>query len=962
MKTSCADQKRFSGTIWSWLTTVSLWLVLGQFGFSQDFPARNGHIDLSHWQPTRDGNVSLAGEWLYTWNEFKKPSDVVKSLTKKNSTNEWRTVSLPGSLQNMDRTTAAPSPSMLGHGTYVLRLSGLKVGQELRIAELRSYSSARIYAFPATTTENPQPWVTLGHPGPTKATSRPEMHFQSTHFPALKIEETGDYLLVIHIANYHYSWGGIWVPPTIGEANTVALLHDDKLRRGFLVLGALAIIMLYNLSLFFQRREDRASLMLAVFSLLILVREIAVDHPYLLSTTADAIRFEWRWKLTFLTIVWPATVYLTFLLFSFKRIVNRSLHRLIAVCSLFCTVVIAAFPATIYASYLWLAQTLVGITTLYCLWCLIQAVRAAEPAARISLIGSLILGIAVLNDVAATRGWTPFPENTISFGVIAFILFQSQIVGIRFAHAFNRAEHLGQKLQEEVKRQTRDIRSILESIHQGIFTIQADDLRVGDDYSTHLHSILESEHIAGYNVFALFFDQTDLDDNDKDQIRTTLEFVMGEDELVFASNDHCLPTELRLLDKQGQVKRLLELDWSPIVNQANETDKVLVCIRDVTKLKALESEATQNREELAVISQILKIEASRFQRFLQQAFELVEDNRHIVHEKILNRQDCLRSLYVNLHTLKGMSRTYHLDRLTNCVHQAEQYYAQLMQNEAPLDQQRLIRELDQVYEIVSYYLDLHQNKLGRRDDWDYISIPHQEWQQIARSIHQLTTAQSLAEGRRLAQQCAEHIDRYFLVAADEVLKDALAGVDSLAAELGKHPPRLLLNTNHCGMTREGAELMQKVITHLLRNSLDHGIEPPEERQAQNKNLAGEINILLAEHENGLMIKFRDDGRGLDLAKIRQRALNRGLLSTASRVDAEQLAQLIFESGFSTKDQVSRISGRGVGMDAVRRYIEEAGGSIAIRLLTDVTAATSHCPFEIRLMIPTGMFGQYKAVS
>ena len=118
--------------------------------------------------------------------------------------------------------------------------------------------------------------------------------------------------------------------------------------------------------------------------------------------------------------------------------------------------------------------------------------------------------------------------------------------------------------------------------------------------------------------------------------------------------------------------------------------------------------------------------------------------------------------------------------------------------------------------------------------------------------------------------------------------------------------------------------------HILRNAFDHGIEPPEERQASGKAEQGTITITAQQRSSRTVITVRDDGRGIPLEKIRSRAremgLDESLLATASEAD---LLSLIFEPGFSTASQVTTLSGRGVGMDVVRTNLEDIRGDIRV---------------------------------
>ncbi len=120
------------------------------------------------------------------------------------------------------------------------------------------------------------------------------------------------------------------------------------------------------------------------------------------------------------------------------------------------------------------------------------------------------------------------------------------------------------------------------------------------------------------------------------------------------------------------------------------------------------------------------------------------------------------------------------------------------------------------------------------------------------------------------------------------------------------------------------------LMHLVRNSLDHGLEPPQERVAAGKPSMGRL-VLSARHETGaILIRIEDDGRGINRERVLQRAWNRGLVEPGMVPSDDAINMLIFEAGFSTADQVTNLSGRGVGMDVVRRNIEALRGSIKLR--------------------------------
>ncbi|GAB4213284.1 MAG: chemotaxis protein CheA [Rhodoferax sp.] len=119
------------------------------------------------------------------------------------------------------------------------------------------------------------------------------------------------------------------------------------------------------------------------------------------------------------------------------------------------------------------------------------------------------------------------------------------------------------------------------------------------------------------------------------------------------------------------------------------------------------------------------------------------------------------------------------------------------------------------------------------------------------------------------------------------------------------------------------------LMHLVRNSLDHGLEPPQERIAAGKTPAGKLT-LSARHETGaILIRIEDDGRGINRERVLQRAWNRGLIENGVVPSDDVINMMIFEPGFSTAEQVTNLSGRGVGMDVVKRNIESLRGTLSL---------------------------------
>ncbi|NVJ49501.1 MAG: chemotaxis protein CheA [Gammaproteobacteria bacterium] len=120
------------------------------------------------------------------------------------------------------------------------------------------------------------------------------------------------------------------------------------------------------------------------------------------------------------------------------------------------------------------------------------------------------------------------------------------------------------------------------------------------------------------------------------------------------------------------------------------------------------------------------------------------------------------------------------------------------------------------------------------------------------------------------------------------------------------------------------------LVHLVRNSLDHGIEAPEVRRANGKPEQGKVSLNAFHQGGNIVIEIIDDGAGINTEKVQAKAIERGLISETAELADEDIHQLIFEPGFSTAEQISDVSGRGVGMDVVKKNIQSLGGTVEVR--------------------------------
>ena len=169
-------------------------------------------------------------------------------------------------------------------------------------------------------------------------------------------------------------------------------------------------------------------------------------------------------------------------------------------------------------------------------------------------------------------------------------------------------------------------------------------------------------------------------------------------------------------------------------------------------------------------------------------------------------------------------------------------------------------------------------------------------------------------------------------------------VRELAKDLGKDV-ELTIEGAETEVDRVVVDSLYDPLVHMLRNALDHGVETPEERRAAGKPVKSFISLKAWQEANSVMIVLQDDGKGMDPAKLRKKAHEKGLISESAQLSNDESFQLVFLPGFSTKDVASSVSGRGVGMDVVKTAVEKNRG--AIHIDSELGAGTK---FAIRLPI------------
>ncbi len=499
----------------------------------------------------------------------------------------------------------------------------------------------------------------------------------------------------------------------------------------------------------------------------------------------------------------------------------------------------------------------------------------------------------------------------------------------------------------EVREKSKDIEAMLSNIPQGLFTVQADGT-IHPEYSQFLEVIFATADIAGRNVSEFLFAKADMGVDAVDSFQAAILAVVGEDKMNFDFNRFLLPEEYDI--EIAHKKKNLSLDWNPIIVD-DIVGKLMVSVRDVTQLRQMENAAREQKRQLDIVSQLLNLSAEKYLAFEESTARYVQANRKAIQSCSHYDQDIVALLFRNMHTVKGNCRTFGFTYLSNSVHETESTYSalKLPENAANWEPAKLLNDLDLVEKASAEYAHVYRAVLGRSNN---ASADRRDGFWMTNEV--LSKMETYLKNRKV-DELETYMGRLNAITLEQNLADIIGSLPSIATQLDKEAPIVTIAASKIFIRYSAQELIRNVFSHILRNALDHGLETSEERIAVGKSVAGAIAIVANVEQKTLRISVQDDGRGLNIQSLFNKGIQLGNWNEHDKPAVADIAHLIFASGVSTKDVVSDISGRGVGLDAVKQFLQEQGGSVAIKLRTEQVDSHGFLPFELILTLPEGVF-------
>jgi signal transduction histidine kinase len=490
----------------------------------------------------------------------------------------------------------------------------------------------------------------------------------------------------------------------------------------------------------------------------------------------------------------------------------------------------------------------------------------------------------------APAAWLPVLRLMVNAGLVGLIAWLAWVYESNKDHMLGVLRSANSEIAEArdaARRAHQEARLVLDHTHQGLVMVDRAGKISGE--RSRVFDRLFSEPATGTQLAELFAGNSDF----------AASLSLGWDELAA----DVLPIELVLdqLPKQyAHDGKSLRLEYVPVGGESFQ--QALVIVSDVTAEVQASLAEQRQRDQLEVFRRIVQ-DRGHFLGFYQDADRLVDSILHGEGDAAEQRRW--------IHTLKGNAGMFGLNILATNLHQLED---QLKQDEetAGLLNERQSEMLREQWRAVR---ELIEPLLGDRTDDSIV---------LGRACYE-----HLLEALRRGDSHAELLDvatRWSWEPTSLYLGRLAEHARALAKRMGKGEVDVVIEDGDVRLPPAGWGSFWSSAVHLVRNALDHGIEPSQERLSRGKSAGGRLMLRADATQSGVVFEVADDGRGIDWEKVEERAAELGLPS-ASTAD---LKRALFFDGLSTRGSVSELSGRGVGMSAVLETCKKLGGEIEVR--------------------------------
>ncbi|MBG08138.1 MAG: hypothetical protein CME68_05230 [Halobacteriovoraceae bacterium] len=480
----------------------------------------------------------------------------------------------------------------------------------------------------------------------------------------------------------------------------------------------------------------------------------------------------------------------------------------------------------------------------------------------------------------------------------------------------------------ELRKKEKQLMEIFSSIPLGILTV-GPNKKIEPQYSQFTEYLLDNKELDGKNLEETIFKETL--ENCEPEVREGVSNIVGsigENDLIFESLKSTFPSKIWYPIKDNlDGGRWIGLTYQPVV-YSGVVKRILVICEDRTKIiqseEALKDSQMLEDKSIARILQIKKSDQSMLPLFMKELEELVS------RLSALHKEEDSKEICNVLHGVKGNARVAGFDFLTSLSHELETFVLDKNKSENESkwkDIGESIHEIkDEWKEINSLYRSLSPSE-GEQGDGEKVDSDVAE---LFERYSKMLNESSFSEDPIKTERMMLAIKSINFSSIDDLNETILHKAEKTAEKLGK---KIEVNFDWSSIILEDytKSSLSESLLHLVTNAISHGVEAPEKRSQLGKSETGQINIKAREKDGMIFLDVHDDGAGISFSSIVRTAVKRKIitLEKVTQISRSELLKLVFEPGFSTAQELTEISGRGVGMDVVAERVKELGGDITL---------------------------------
>jgi len=481
---------------------------------------------------------------------------------------------------------------------------------------------------------------------------------------------------------------------------------------------------------------------------------------------------------------------------------------------------------------------------------------------------------------------------------------------------YTQMEQLVAKRTQDLQEALQSNRDILENTRDGMLVVDKVGL-IQPGFSDSCKLLLNQQCLENQNLLEFPFEPVRKGDKGVvQQLPSWLEYGWEHPEM---ENWEELSTQLLELNE-----KYLDISFQRIYG-SDAIKGFMVIVSDATERFQLEKEVEEKRRESAetLVSIMSMIQQGKrdFHQFLSVLEKQFGRLRNALFEPDPNEEHGAPEVFRAYHTLKGLTQTYAIDYMSKALHEEEdQWVDHLESNSFPEGEelQKRQKALEDLEAATARMKQLFIKIYGDPNQQELITIPVQEYGTFLSDFKDL-------EREDIEFWLSQFQEYSFPWLSKALHRDAEVAARKSSKSFKWKSPKLVQS-----LPRKQITTLLPIFSHLIRNSIEHGLESEEVRKEAGKEPIGTLSFNFSETASHYTLAFCDDGRGMDPDRIQKRAIEKGLLEEGKEYSTDEIYQVIFQPGFSTKEEVSTQAGRGVGMDAVMFHVSELGGGIRVQ--------------------------------